>query len=348
MRDRQAGEYASGLGAGATPAFARICTPRGLERSTEAYYSSLSVAKAISQMLSREDSASTVAHSPEWSDVSIRVGNGASIPLSDYKLIRKVNAFCAFLGLFGILFTQATLTYGRAFSLCALVTFLCWQAGFALHRKNRRDRWRQPAANGRHRALRCQESTSARVVISGDPETVNYLRSCNLEFGDPEIFGHRPFVPSWGASMLLFSPLIINAAFFEQITPLSYVFVGHGRTVVWVICALLGSLLMWQVLSPTHGVQTYYRVLPGRVDNMIALPLSSKTHTKRKIELWERRIRCTGAILTILTLLHKTPFEQVEIDLRTIDRPSEFVRAIISAATTRRGQPSMPNDELLG
>ena len=299
-------------------------------------------------MPSREDSAGTVTHSPEWSDVSVQVGNGPHLPLSDYKLIRKVNAFCAFLGLFGILFTQATLTYGRALSLCALVTFLCWQAGFALHRRNRRDRWRQPAASGGHRALRCQESPSARVVISGDPETVEYLRSCDLELGDPEIFSHRPFVPSWGASVLLFSPLVINAAFFEKTAPFSYIFVGHGRTAVWVISALLGSLLMWQVVSPTRGVRTYYRVLPGRLDNMIALPLSSKAQTRRKIDLWERRIRCTGAILTILTPLRETPFEQVEIDLRAIDRPLEFVRAIISAATTRRGQPSIPNDELLG
>ena len=232
--------------------------------------------------------------------VQVQASTRLRVPLGLLVSIRRVNTVAVLVGWSMIGVTQLA-PQGAAWGVCVgLLTFSCWQLhllGTSVKALRGVARLQPGIANPGTRSGR--EADYCCSVVSSDPHVLLQLRDVPPTLGEPAVFRYSSFVPSWGAAIALFAPLVINARFLERNFPLNMVVGTQGELAVWVFLALTGLLLGGTLLGPNTVAETCLRLVPGQLDKMVGHPYSTRWRVTRKTALTNTCVHVDGTIVHV-------------------------------------------------
>ena len=237
------------------------------------------------------------------------------------------------MGAIGPLGTTSLVIYGACLGLPPAAVHAIF--GVARRRRTR--------AEGKHTDQRCHAPWGdVRVRCVATPEELDELKDVQTELFEPNIaritVGWMGRLGSWLRARysfaLAFGPILLLVA-------VDSVF-GHLPGIgLFAVVALFWRLGPW--IRPT-----YYRVIPGRFDELRFWCGQDVGRTTRSVSLRNARV-CIRLDKLIVEVHNEAPGAAPElIPLGGIQEYHDFCRVVASAAITNAPTPAIPDDRLLG
>ena len=181
-------------------------------------------------------------------------------------------------------------------------------------------------------------SDGPRLLLRGDSATISLVRDSEPIFGDPQWFRVRDNIPGWWLFLWPLVPSAANSYVLERELLVGTFLQGSGRMIVVsaILLLLMGRLVRELPIFSLH--QAGYRVYPGRLERLEWNAYSTKTTVTSSMDLRRSKLVCD---VSMPKLVIKPPLtsgqNQVPIDLREVDKPLDFVRAVFQASILEHG-----------
>ncbi len=215
-----------------------------------------------------------------------------------------------------------------------LLGFIILVGHLSLRSIIRHDRQSSPCDLPVPRASSTDELSSARLIAQGGSVLLSQLGDLTNQQFEPVIVHVRfPRNPDRTFILVFISFVVLAVGLSPPKYWVSAIWIGMG-------CTLIG-MVIWTRILPR-----YYRVVPGRIDVMMASLFGRSLRVEQRIDLRTAKLRLRGQrqILEI----ESTDGRKDSIPFNGTSEPLAFVTAVFRGALCTSAAPPLPDDALLG